>query len=199
LKQLGWNICTVSPITAKHTPFGRFIDQFNKLHIWSFVEYDKIVYLDSDNLVTGNLDGLLERNLTDGKMIAVTQDFFGTRFVETFNMGVFLIHPNLTEFHRLMTLQANDEVKYDTPQAEQGFLNAVYKDQWEEIGIEYNANMAVWVNKRDAWPESPKIKHYTLEKPWQEYPPKYRSASGDVLDAFLSTWKDAARTYGVWT
>lgn len=198
LKQLGWNICTVSPIRAKHTPFGRFIDQFNKFHIWSFVEYDKIVYLDSDTLVTGTLDGLLERNLTDGKRIAVTQDFFGTRFVETFNMGVFLIEPNLTEFHRLMKLQANDDIKYDTPQAEQGFLNAVYKDMWEEIGIEYNANMAVWVNKRDAWPENPKIKHYTLEKPWQEHPPTYRSASGDVLDAFLKTWKEAAKTYGVW-
>ena len=198
LKELGWNMCTVTPIEAKHKPFGRFVDQFNKLHLWSFVEYDKIVYLDSDNLVTGSIDALLERNLTDGKKIGVTQDYFANRFVDKFNMGVFLIEPNLAEFHRLVKLQANDEVKYDRPQAEQGFLNTLYKNQWEEIGIEYNANMAVWAMKREAWPKNPRITHFTLEKPWQEEPPKHRSQSIEPLDIFLNTWKEAARKYEVW-
>ena len=113
-------------------------------------------------------------------------------------MGVFLIHPKIEEYLRLRKLLDEDSVKYDTAQAEQGFLNSVYRDQWEEIGIEYNANMAVWAMKRDSWPEIPRIKHYTLEKPWQENVPRYRAQSLEPLDIFLQTWKDAARKYGVW-
>jgi lipopolysaccharide biosynthesis glycosyltransferase len=198
MKRLGWNICTVSPIEALHKPFGRFIDQFNKLHLWSLVEYDKVIYLDSDNLITDNIDQLLDLNLTSGNQIGVTRDYFGTKFVEGFNMGVFLIHPKIEEYLRLRKLLDEDSVKYDTAQAEQGFLNSIYKDQWEEIGIEYNANMAVWAMKRDSWPAIPRIKHYTLEKPWQENVPRYRVQSLEPLDIFLQTWKDAARKYGVW-
>jgi lipopolysaccharide biosynthesis glycosyltransferase len=198
LKSLGWNFCTVSPIDAPNKPFGRFIDQFNKLHLWNFVEYDKVIYLDSDVLITDNIDRLLDRNLTKGNLIGVTRDYFGTKFVHGFNMGVFLIHPKVEEYLRLRKLLDDDSVKYDTAQAEQGFLNSVYKKQWEEIGIEYNANMAVWAMKRDSWPEKPRIKHYTLEKPWQEDVPKYRSQSLEPLDIFLQTWKVAAKKYGVW-
>jgi lipopolysaccharide biosynthesis glycosyltransferase len=199
LKGLGWNICAVTPIDAKYKPFGRFINHFNKFHFWSFVEYDKIIYLDSDTLVTGNIDKLLATNLTEGKMIGVTRDYFGIKFVKTFNMGAFIIKPNMTEFHRLMRLQANDEVSYTHHQAEQGFLNSVYYEQWQEIGIEHNANFAVYASKPSAWPADPKILHFTLEKPWQKAPPKSRAvANHSRLDEFLQIWVKAATKYGVW-
>jgi lipopolysaccharide biosynthesis glycosyltransferase len=198
LKGLGWNICTVTPIDAKHRPFGRFVDQFNKFHLWSFVEYDKVLYLDSDALVVGNIDSLLDMTLESNQRIGVTQDFFGTRFVDKFNMGVFLIHPNITEFRLLLNLQEHDLVKYDHPQAEQGFLNVLYKDQWKEIGIKFNGNMAVWCQKRSAWPKDPRILHFTLEKGWSYPPPKHRVKSEEPYEVFLDIWKKAARDYGVW-
>ncbi|HUP19564.1 MAG TPA: glycosyltransferase, partial [Gemmatimonadota bacterium] len=50
-----------NPTGADEQWFNYFGDLFTKLRIWELVEYDRIVYLDSDTLVTGPLDEMLER------------------------------------------------------------------------------------------------------------------------------------------
>jgi glycogenin glucosyltransferase len=54
--------------------------------------------------------------------------------------------------------------------SEQGFLNVFYKDQWFEIGFEYNANLAVYSQQRKYWDEREgniSVIHYTMSKPWE--------------------------------
>lgn len=60
--------------------------------------------------------------------------------------------------------------------AEQGWLNKIYKNEWQEIGLIYNANMAVYEKDRKTWD-----KHYNLEKPWE--------SNNTLTDA----WKEAAK------
>jgi lipopolysaccharide biosynthesis glycosyltransferase len=195
LKRLGWNICTVTPIEPKHYNFGRFVDQFAKLHLWSFVQYETVIYLDSDTLVVGNLDSLVDSKLEPEYKLAATRDYLYNSFADTFNMGVFLIHPNLTEFHRLVRLQQNDHINYDHVQSEQGFVNVVYRHQWKDFGTQYNANMALWARGRNEWPLQPIVLHFTLKKGWMTV--SGRRNRPHPLSEFLDIWKEAAKSYGV--
>ena len=96
-------------------------------------------------------------------------DIYAGNWKLNFNMGVFVIKPNQTELFRLLELKNDPKFNFDVAQAEQGFLNVVYKNLWYEIGFENNANLAVYSQKRDYWNGKKNfinIIHYTMEKPW---------------------------------
>src|SRR5271167_3273292 len=46
----------------------RWIDQFTKLHLWSFTEYERIVYMDSDLLPLVNTEELFSIELNQQSM-----------------------------------------------------------------------------------------------------------------------------------
>ena len=174
LLNAGWTICQVNRIAPRDeaNTYPRFRDQFTKLVLWKMVEYKAIVYLDSDTFVVGKLNSLLNahKNL-DGKPYAVacTRDIRAGVWQDAFNMGVFSVRPNLTEFERLIVLKNDQNFKFETTMSEQGFLNVVYKDKWFEIGFENNANLAVYSQIKSYWMERDKqinVIHYTMEKPW---------------------------------
>jgi lipopolysaccharide biosynthesis glycosyltransferase len=170
LNHVGWKRCQVQPIEPLHNPgMERFADQFSKLRLWGMTTYERIIYMDSDTLVVGSIDPLSRLRLEDGKQIGATEDFYKQRFTGTFNMGVFVIHPQLSEYNRLIDLQSSDAVVYKHSQCEQGFLVEVYKRKWQDIGFHNNANLVVYGRKREHWDKYAKqlaILHYTIEKPW---------------------------------
>jgi glycogenin glucosyltransferase len=174
LIKAGWKICVVERIAPKDEggTFPRFRDQFTKFHIWAMIEYESAVYMDSDCFVIGNIDKLFQihRQFNDSvHRFGVTRDIYAGTWRSTFNMGVFVLKPNLTEYERLTGLQRRGEVRFQTDQCEQGFLNEVYKNQWLEIGFEFNANLAVYSQQRAYWDEREKaisVVHYTMNKPW---------------------------------
>jgi glycogenin glucosyltransferase len=169
LERVGWKRCQVEGINPVHTPStNRFADQFTKLRLWGMTVYEKVIYMDCDTLVVGNIDHLLGIKLEHGKQIGATEDF-NRRFAGTFNMGVILIHPSQHEYDRLITLHKSDRVQYNHDHCEQGFLNEVYKEQWQEIGFAYNANLIVYEKRRDHWDkyaDELTVIHYTIRKPW---------------------------------
>ena len=86
-----------------------------------------------------------------------------------FNMGVFAIKPNGTEFKRLIQMKNDSNVKFESLMSEQGFLNVVYKDKWHEFGFQNNANLASYSKDRDYWDSfgnTLNVIHYTINKPW---------------------------------
>lgn len=170
LEESGWKRCTVrriAPLDEEGT-FGRFRDQFTKLHAWGMVSYKLLLYLDSDTLVIRSIDHLLQLQL-ESKRIAVARDFGEGVWRPTFNMGVFVIRPNSSEYTRLLSLQQDASVVFETAMCEQGFLNVIYRDAWEDIGFRNNANLAVYSQNRTHWDEHESdinIVHYTMNKPW---------------------------------
>ena len=171
LQSVGWQRCVVeriAPLDESQT-FGRFRDQFTKLHAWGMVMYDQLLYLDSDTLVIGSLDDLLNGYLFT-KKIGVARDYGSGEWRQTFNMGVFLIRPDSVEYSRLINLQKDPSIEFHVTMAEQGFLNVVYEDQWQDIGFSYNANLAIYSQDHSYWKEHEneiRIVHYTMEKPWK--------------------------------
>lgn len=170
----GWAIKTVSRIPPRdeRKTIHRFRDQFTKLELWAFEEYEANIYFDSDTVVVGNIDTFLGlyKNFETGKhKIGVTRDLRYGKWQTSFNMGVFVIKPNRTEYKYLIGLKNNESFNFETKMSEQGFLNEAYKNQWYEIGFENNANLAVYTQKRDYWLEREKdikIIHFTMQKPW---------------------------------
>ena len=154
LERSGWTPCAVPAIMPRRpSAFERFRDQFVKLHLFSFVAFERVVYLDGDTLAVGSLAPLLAANVTKDRPIAATRDIRGDRegfYVESFNMGAAVVRPDEAEFARLVKLLEDDAVAYEIAMSEQGWLNAVYKDRWIELPATLGANLAIWTYKPDA-------------------------------------------------
>lgn len=107
----------VNPAPEEERWLGYFEDMYAKLRIWTMEEYDKIVYLDSDVLVTGPLDEMLERPRFAAAPCGTLPD--------TFNAGVLVLEPDAATFadmtDKVGTLPSHDG-------SDQGFLNSYFSD-----------------------------------------------------------------------
>lgn len=56
-KKYGVNVRYLPPLTnLKSKPGEYWSDSFSKFHLWKFVEYDRVIYLDADGFIKSNLD-----------------------------------------------------------------------------------------------------------------------------------------------
>ena len=170
LIEAGWKIMTVPRISPRDVDntYPRFRDQFSKLNLWNMTQYERVLYLDSDTLCVGSIMPLLQIEIS-GKPLWAARDIRNSVWQEGFNMGVFMIQPNASEFKRLLILKDDKKFHFEVVMAEQGFLNAVYRDMWGDIGFVNNANLAAYVQDRKLWDSFDgqiNVIHYTMEKPW---------------------------------
>eukprot|EP01065_Artemidia_motanka_P006114 TRINITY_DN12993_c0_g1_i1.p1 TRINITY_DN12993_c0_g1~~TRINITY_DN12993_c0_g1_i1.p1 ORF type:complete len:356 (+),score=57.02 TRINITY_DN12993_c0_g1_i1:68-1069(+) len=174
LRRAGWTVCTADrvPPPDEEKTFKHFRDQYSKFQLWRAVELKTIVYLDADTYVVGNIDPLLRLELGDRK-IGASRDYLKVKggWLKTFNMGVFVIHPSKRDHNELMEYHRGEkELVYDKFWSEQAFLNALWKDNWYDIGFENNANLALWQDNRGFWARREanlRVVHFTVKKPWK--------------------------------
>jgi hypothetical protein len=179
LLEAGWDsMCTVERVPPKFATFPRFADQFTKLQLWGMTDYDAIAYIDADALLVGDGTELFSNETlrplrqANGVGIRAAQDIRAGEWVNGFNMGVFVMVPTAHEYGRLIGLQQCNGVRYEQEMAEQGFLNAVYKNKkhWHKLDFTFNANLAAYTEQREFWDAHEKeirIVHYTMQKPWE--------------------------------
>ena len=104
---IGWTtqyVNRIDPGIPGSVTFYRFQKQFTKLHIFNMVQYQRILYLDTDVLVVGDISPLL---LDVNTSFAAVRDWESGRIQDHINCGVFSISPNSTEFHRLNSLRVH--------------------------------------------------------------------------------------------
>jgi len=150
---------------------------YNKLWIWSLTEYDKVVYLDSDLLVIGNIDELFDRDIwteigapanSTHRNFAAAPDMIPP---DRFNSGVMAIRPDM-EIFTDMRNSLGRIPSYN--KGDQGFLNA-YFDNWyaypvtSRLPATYNFAYA-FTHYEPVWRSNEadlKIVHfYGGKKPW---------------------------------
>lgn len=169
LEPAGFLKCSVESIKAPEKTRRDLKEKFAVLHVWGMEVYETVVFLDADTYPQNSIDDLIHMDL-QGKAVGVTKDIRDRKWVETFNSGVLLLHPNEEEYKRLIELLYSG-IQFDFIMSDQGFLNEVYKDNWHEIGFVNNANTALYRFKREYWdetkPEDINIIHYTMKKPWK--------------------------------
>jgi alpha-N-acetylglucosamine transferase len=155
----GWKICQVNGIISKQEENTGF----TKLLLWNVTEYKVNYYFDSNVLAVRNVDEFLKIHTNfqpSLHKIGCTADFKDSKLQSDFNLNVFVLKPDEQEFSRLMKLKDDSKFIYEKSQGEQGFLNAVYKNLWYDVGFENNANLAVYTEKKDYW--NSKVNHINI-------------------------------------
>lgn len=185
LKESGWQ----RKITRPRIPprkegvetQARFADQLTKLHLWSLVQYDWVLYMDSDIFVLRSLLPCILHVLSagEGTKIAAARDV--GEFSEYFNMGMFMIQPSLDEHDFLLcklhgTTKDCSAIPFAEPWMEQGLLNAAYSQNWTEMPATCSMNLALWKQPwlDSVWrPNATSIRavHFTSTKPWDWFCP----------------------------
>lgn len=168
-------------LPLSHLSYAAFFRYF----IPDFVEEDKVLYLDSDIIVRGNLEPLFATELGDSPLAAVHDAFPG----DFFNSGVMLINNAYWKAHKVsqalldLTNQHHEEAYGD-----QGILNMHFSGQWLQLDARYNffvgmdtvaANMGVWdwYDQAEVAAQEAVILHYTDRKPWHQ---SYINRLGEV-------------------
>ena len=114
-----WPCCPLQIVENIPNPFKdsvkpRFLHALNKLHLWRMTRYERVVYLDSDNIVTNNMDELFGA----GRFCVVFMNPCH------FHTGLIVVKPDLAEYESLIQTLQNGGQSYDG--ADQGFLSHVY-------------------------------------------------------------------------
>ncbi|MER0122281.1 glycosyltransferase family 8 protein [Streptococcus sp. ZJ93] len=114
---------------------------FYRYHIAELAEHDKVLYLDSDIIVTGSLRSLYETNIEEYALGAVADTcvcyFHGKK---EFNAGVMLINNKRWREKKVLekTLTIHQQPNLSLPDADQTVLNMLFKDEWLALDRTYN-------------------------------------------------------------
>lgn len=139
LRKSPWQLRYVDPIpfsrallaTMKHR---RYMHTLLKLHILGMTEYDCILFLDSDTMVTGNIMELFDRQfaamVTQGKAIAWARDL-GPNTESRYSSGVMLVLPSRSLSEQVLYFLSS--YQSSLTYGEQSLLNSFFAPREKEI------------------------------------------------------------------
>ncbi|HEV4660957.1 TPA: glycosyl hydrolase family 8 [Streptococcus pneumoniae] len=151
---------------------------FARYFIPDFVTEDKVLYLDSDLIVTGDLTDLFGLDLGEN-YLAAARSCFGA--VLGFNAGVLLINNKKwkSENIRQKLIELTEKEHENVKEGDQSILNMLFKDQYSLLEDKYNFQIgfdAGAAEKNHAFifeiplTPLPKILHYiSPDKPWKQF------------------------------
>jgi alpha-N-acetylglucosamine transferase len=139
---------------------------FLKLHLWTFAEFDKIVFLDADTVLIRNIDHLFQYPA----FAAAPNVYFELADFHRINSGVFIAKPSQQVFDSM--LQVLDAPGAYWKRTDQTFLEEYFQTRSPHVlGLPYTYNTLqyVWFNLPDLWNwDRIHVIHYQFEKPWDE-------------------------------
>ena len=151
-----------APYTKGTKPvFHDPLDNFCKLRLWEYEEFDRVVFLDADIVVVRNIEKLFGYP----EFAAAPNLYESLEDMHRLNSGVFVAEPSRATF-------ANMIERLDVPQkfwkrTDQTFLESFYPD-WHGLPYVFNALQYIYFNLPDLWRwQSIRVIHYQYEKPWQ--------------------------------
>ena len=151
---------------------------FARYFIPDFVTEDKVLYLDSDLIVTGDLTDLFELDLGEN-YLGAARSCFGAGV--GFNAGVLLINNKKwkSETIRQKLIELTEKEHENVKEGDQSILNMLFKDQCSLLEDKYNFQIgfdAGAAEKNHAFifeiplTPLPKILHYiSPDKPWKQF------------------------------
>ena len=151
---------------------------FARYFIPDFATEDKVLYLDSDLIVTGDLTDLFELDLGEN-YLGAARSCFGAGV--GFNAGVLLINNKKwkSETIRQKLIELTEKEHENVKEGDQSILNMLFKEQYSLLEDKYNFQIgfdAGAAEKNHAFifeiplTPSPKILHYiSPDKPWKQF------------------------------
>ena len=190
---LGYTLRRVNLIRpAKKPDNPRHNEQFTKLRLWTFTEYDRVIYLDGDCLVVGDLSPLF--SISSEFPFAAVGDVWDRPdgFDINFNAGMLSLTPSITTYNHLVeTISKTD--KYNPAMAEQAMLNYAFKYSHLKLPYVFGLNLAmhqshlhsVW---KGLYPAA-RVIHYTAFKPFRN--PEKRNEFPEPFSVWLEEYNEA--------
>jgi alpha-N-acetylglucosamine transferase len=111
----------------------------NKLHLWSWTEYEKILFIDADVVCKGSLADLWEM---PGDFAAAPDVWWNILTDNRFNSGVIVFRPSIETFHDMIP-KVSDPRYHSPNDADQAFLNAYYRFRYFGLPYKYNYNLVM--------------------------------------------------------
>lgn len=141
LEQVGWKIKVAEELEFEGVDTGKIRSwhrhNLNKLHLWSWTEYEKILFIDADVVCKGSLKELWEM---PGDFAAAPDVWHNVLTDNKFNSGVIVFKPDMEEFRKLVSKVSDP--KYHSPNdADQAFLNVYYRFRYFGLPYKYNFNL----------------------------------------------------------
>lgn len=182
---------------------------FARYYIPDFVTEDKVLYLDSDLLVTDDLTDLFELDLGEN-YLAATRSCFGAGI--GFNAGVLLINNKKwqAENIRQKLIDLTEKEHENVGEGDQSILNMLFFDSYIEINEKFNYQIGfdrgaaeqghAWILEKSINP-LPKILHYiSQDKPWNQFSvgrlrENWWNYSFMEWSYIVSTWKEKGDFY----
>ncbi|WP_150539728.1 glycosyltransferase family 8 protein [Actinobacillus vicugnae] len=148
--------------------------------ISDLIPEEKVLYLDSDLIVTGNLQQFYQTNIENYFLAAVKDDIAHKTYGNySFNAGVLLINNRLWKENNItaLALSLSEQYVNQLPDADQTVLNFIFKDKWLKVNRGYNYLVGVdflypqlgLTHLLESFPEqiTPLVLHFNTEaKPW---------------------------------
>lgn len=139
LEKIGWTVKTVNRIKPFKEGYSQvYKNQYTKLNLWNFTEWDSILYMDSDTLVKESICGVFELTEVPGPWGLLAVKDPSKDVAMPFNAGVMGIKPDALVFADM--LEKGPKIDYKPVYAEQSFLNAYFKDNYLGLPLTYNFN-----------------------------------------------------------
>lgn len=198
---LGLFDCKLVPVKIDPAYFAQYktlnhisATTYYRLLIPQLIDVKRILYLDCDMIVDGNLEDLYFTEFDNKTLCAVPdlyiecvthQYAFAPQFEHYFNAGVLLIDvPRWREENiTLQTLELAEKYQDKLLYADQDVLNLVFHQKWKQLPKEYNVQVAarfalaksglsnIIEQVENLEGKSPVIFHYTTwRKPWTDDP-----------------------------
>ncbi|NEW62330.1 glycosyltransferase family 8 protein [Granulicatella sp. zg-ZJ] len=144
--------------------------------IGDLVEEEKVLYLDTDIVVTGDITHLFDIDLGHYYIGAVNEP----HHVNQFNAGVMLINNALWKEENISEklIRLTEEFIHTVNNGDQSILNMAFKDNWLSLPRRYNTmigfDKVLEIENKQDFIETihplPIIVHYiTAEKPWGQF------------------------------
>jgi alpha-N-acetylglucosamine transferase len=176
---------------------ARFAEVWTKLNVWRLTEFERLVVLDADMLVTQDMDELFDLALADDEIaachacrcnpnriatypaswtpagcaytaVAASGDAAQEVVDPYFNGGTLVLRPDERVFDELMAELAGVEDLTRYVFAEQDFLNEHFRGRWVTLPYVYNALKTLPFQHPTLWDDAAvKNIHFIIDKPWE--------------------------------
>jgi lipopolysaccharide biosynthesis glycosyltransferase len=145
---------------------------YGKFIIFKLIEYDKIVYLDTDLLIKENIDNLFKYDTKD--KIYMTYDVLtsNTNLIfrkNDFNSGVIILEPSNNTYEKCYQNLNDFENNKDNLFTDQTILNLLNKNNHINVNyLDFKYNYISMLGNKTVIKDYPIIIHFILHpKPWQ--------------------------------
>lgn len=198
-EQVGWKVQVAEDLEFDNVDTGNIRSwhrhNLNKLHIWTWTQYEKILFIDADVLCKGSFAELFQ---VPGDIAAAPDVWWNILTDNKFNSGVIVIRPNLQEFRSLF--KAVSDPKMHSPNdADQAFLNNYYKFRYFGLPYKYNFNLVMQHYHRKQWDmlwDEAVFVHFTTRKPHPKNHCERNCDQWEVLEWYSMVYQEMLAYYG---